>query len=81
MDVFSRDISHLGYLEKEGLFYCFPPFALIGNFLAHLQKCAGKCVVILPESFGLWYPRFMCGVGSSVGKADVEFEGGWLGPR
>ena len=62
VDVFSRDISHLGYLEKEGLFYCFPPFALIGNFLAHLQKCAGKCVVILPESFGLWYPRFMCGV-------------------
>ena len=59
VDVISIDIGpNLGW---QGLFYCFPPFCMIDNFLAHLQECSGRCVVILLENFGLWYPKFVCG--------------------
>ena len=51
VDVFSIDLRP--HLARRGLFYCFPPFSMIDNFLAHLQECSGKCVVILPENLNL----------------------------
>ena len=51
---------------------------MIDNFLAHLQECSGKCVVILPENFGLWYPKFACGVKKVIRLSEVGSRGAVL---
>ena len=76
VDVFSIDLRP--HLARRGLFYCFPPFSMIDNFLAHLQECSGKCVVILPENFGLWYPKFACGVKKVIRLSEVGSRGAVL---
>ena len=44
---------------------------MIDNFLSHLQECSGTCLVILPENFGLWYPKFSCGVRKVVRLSEI----------
>ena len=69
VDVFSKDIGPRP--GSRGVFYCFPPFVMIDNFLSHLQECSGTCLVILPENFGLWYPKFSCGVRKVVRLSEI----------
>ena len=38
--------------ERAPLNYCFPPHTLLLNFINHLQKCKGRCVVIMPKVWG-----------------------------
>ena len=51
---------------------------MIDNFLAHVQECSGRCVVILPENFGLWYPKFVCGVKKVIRLSEVGARGAVL---
>ena len=60
VDVFSIPVGT--NVANEGLPYCFPPFAMIDIFLAHLQECKGTCVVILPQTMGLWFPKYKISV-------------------
>ena len=38
--------------ERAPLNYCFPPHSLLLNFINHLQRCKGRCVVIMPKVWG-----------------------------
>ena len=42
---------------------------MIDIFIANLQDCNGKCVVILPDIMGLWFPKYK--------KAEEKAQG-WL---
>ena len=67
VDVFSQNIGE--QLRSEGLPFCFPPFSMIDLFLAHLLECRGRCLMVLPEFHGPWFPKFLLGrVSSSVVK-------------
>jgi len=67
VDVFSQNIGE--QLRSEGLPFCFPPFSMIDLFLAHLLECRGRCLMVLPEFHGPWFPKLILGrVSSSVVK-------------
>ena len=73
MDVFSIPVGT--NVANEGLPYCFPPFAMIDLFLSFLQYSAGSCLVILPENFGIWYPKFRVGVKKVVRLSETNSKG------
>ena len=56
VDVFSVDLGSNTFHQQ--ISYCFQPFSMMDIFIAHLQECNGKCVVILPDIMGLWFPKY-----------------------
>jgi len=73
VDVFAQDLSPQRFLL--GIPYCFPPFTMIDLFLSLLQSSDGVCVVILPENFGVWYPKFKVGVKKVVRLSEANSKG------
>ena len=73
VDVFAQDLSPQRF--PSGIPYCFPPFAMIDLFLSFLQYSAGSCLVILPENFGIWYPKFRVGVKKVVRLSEANSKG------
>ena len=68
VDVFSVDLGSNTF--GQHMPYCFPPFSMIDTFIAHLQNCNGKCVVILPDIMGLWFPKYKIGLRKSKRLAE-----------
>ena len=48
---------------------------MIDLFLSFLQCSAGLCQVLLPESFGVWYPKFRVGVKKVVRLSEANSKG------
>ena len=56
VDVFSHNVSHMPGPLQNIFGYCFPQPSLVGVVLAHISKCEGRAVIVVPNTLASWFP-------------------------